>query len=330
MTKGCLVLAPGSEALGTWIRILSCLQFPKNLFWCVSYPYRWFLAFFIQCEILPTRPFPAHRRHHQVFESWLWHQRAPWESRTSPGEWSQEEPAHIWAPYSHLLPAGKQKAAKWVWIWDARGCQVLSLHSRVLRDRMLFPSPWPLWESTQNWDAVSHPPPPKWMGLGHKWRSSTEYPALKPKLQISFYAYALHVSNLILHSCLTARERLRKREGIAWIHLRVYLFSCVRKKGKRILRERSNAQIFQFGGWAWSVKGDSLYRTTPRNLVCSYSCPKTPKTVVYNRNSLDAFWQFKTRVLVGASDEGLFQSWRLPAYYCVLPQRVALWPFSNH
>lgn len=63
----------------------------------MSYPCRWCLAFFIQCEILPTRPCPALRRHYQVFESWLWHQRASWESRTSPGEWSQEEPAHIWA-----------------------------------------------------------------------------------------------------------------------------------------------------------------------------------------------------------------------------------------
>lgn len=104
-----------------------------------------------------------------------------------------------------------------------QGVPVLSLHSWVLRDRLLFPCPWPSWESTQNWDAVSHPPPPKWMGLSHKWRSGTECPALKPKLQISFYAYALPVSNLILHSCLTARERFREREGIAWIHLRAWI-----------------------------------------------------------------------------------------------------------
>lgn len=124
-------------------------------------------------------------------------------------------------------------ATKWVQVWDARRWQ-------VLRDRLLFPSPWPRGKALR----VEMQSPTRHRQNG--WDSAINGaaalsgPALEPKLQISFWAYALPVSNLVLHSCLTARERFREGEGTAWIHLRVYLLSRAHKKGKRILRKRSN------------------------------------------------------------------------------------------
>lgn len=154
-------------------------------------------------------------------------------SRTSPGEWSKGESAHIWAPYSHHLSAGKQTPLN-EYKYETPG------GGRSSRDRLLFPSPWPRGKALR----VEMQSPTRHRQNG--WDSAINGaaalsgPALEPKLQISFWAYALPVSNLVLHSCLTARERFREGEGTAWIHLRVYLLSRAHKKGKRILRKRSN------------------------------------------------------------------------------------------